>query len=170
MGFNSAFKGLILEYEWNLATLYVCVYVCVLYLIFFFFFFTEVCVRLHHMWLCTCTSLCICSSPKRVVWFILAKQFLAHSGKWPTWRTLSSIICLFESSTCFEQLCTHLQEDNCINTASGISCINTFVLLKMSTEFLETCRGFKQIHYRRKCASSWSLTRITRKCTVKKIY
>jgi len=26
-----------------------------------------------------------------------------------------SIICLFESSTCFEQLCTDPQEDSCIN-------------------------------------------------------
>jgi len=33
---------------------------------------------------------------------------------------ISSIICLLESSTCFEQLCDHLQEDNCINTTSGI--------------------------------------------------
>ena len=33
---------------------------------------------------------------------------------------VSSIICLFESSTCFEQLCAHHQEDNCINTTSGI--------------------------------------------------
>ena len=33
---------------------------------------------------------------------------------------ISSIICLFESSTCFEQLCAHLQEGNCINTTSGI--------------------------------------------------
>jgi len=24
-------------------------------------------------------------------------------------------ICLFKSSTCFEQLCAHPQEDNCIN-------------------------------------------------------
>jgi hypothetical protein len=30
----------------------------------------------------------------------------SNSGKWPTWRTISSIICLFESSTCFEQLWT----------------------------------------------------------------
>ena len=37
-----------------------------------------------------------------------------NSGKWPNWRTVSSV-CLFESSTCFEQLCTRLQEDNCIN-------------------------------------------------------
>jgi len=110
-----------------------------------------------------------------------------NSLKWPTWRTISSIICLFESSTCFEQLCAHHQEDNCITTTSGIitlktiewskitkiarthrnnevtmcsscfsnfrplncfqsnytrSCINTIVLLKMSTELLETCRGF----------------------------
>ena len=42
------------------------------------------------------------------------------SGKWPTWRTISSIICLFESSICFEKPCAHPQEDNCINTTSGI--------------------------------------------------
>ena len=28
------------------------------------------------------------------------------------------MIYLFESSTCFEQLCAHPQEDNCINTHS----------------------------------------------------
>ena len=33
---------------------------------------------------------------------------------------ISSIICLFQSSTCFEQLCAHSQEDNCMNTTSGI--------------------------------------------------
>jgi hypothetical protein len=43
-----------------------------------------------------------------------------NSGKWPTWSTVSSIICLFDSSTCFEQLCAHLQEDSCVNTTSGI--------------------------------------------------
>ena len=32
----------------------------------------------------------------------------------------SSMIHLFESSTCFEQLRAHPQEDNCINTTSGI--------------------------------------------------
>jgi len=31
-----------------------------------------------------------------------------------------SMVCLFESSTCFEQLCAHPQEDSCINTTSGI--------------------------------------------------
>ena len=30
------------------------------------------------------------------------------------------LTCLFESSTRFEQLCAHPQEDNCINTTSGI--------------------------------------------------
>jgi hypothetical protein len=44
-----------------------------------------------------------------------------NSGKWPTWRTISSIIRLFEFSTCFEQLCAHPQEDNCINTTFGIN-------------------------------------------------
>jgi len=33
---------------------------------------------------------------------------------------MSSIICSFESSTCFEQLCAHPEEGNCINTTSGI--------------------------------------------------
>jgi len=32
---------------------------------------------------------------------------------------------LFESSTCFEQLCAHPQEDNCINTTSGIITLKT---------------------------------------------
>jgi len=71
---------------------------------------------------------------------------------------------LFESSVCFEQLSAHPQKDNCMNTASGIitvlvavrytgrpltqsdytrSCIHTIVLLRMSTELLETSRGFK---------------------------
>jgi hypothetical protein len=31
------------------------------------------------------------------------------------------MICLFESSTCFEQLCAHPQEDNCINTPGIIT-------------------------------------------------
>jgi len=30
------------------------------------------------------------------------------------------IIRLFQSSACFEQICAHHQEVNCINTASGI--------------------------------------------------
>jgi len=30
------------------------------------------------------------------------------------------MVCLFESSTCFEQLCAHPEEDNRINTTSGI--------------------------------------------------
>jgi len=34
--------------------------------------------------------------------------------------TISSITCLYESCTCFEQLCAHPQEDNCIDTTSGI--------------------------------------------------
>jgi len=30
------------------------------------------------------------------------------------------MIYFFESSACFEQLCAHPQEDNCIDTTSGI--------------------------------------------------
>jgi len=92
----------------------------------------------------------------------------------------SSMIHLFKSSTCFKQLCAHPQENNCMNTTSGIitlkisewskitkitrihcgciaatmyssyfqsdytrSCIHTTVLLRMCTQLLETCRGFK---------------------------
>jgi len=43
-----------------------------------------------------------------------------NSGRWPTWRTISSIICSFQPSTCFEHLCFHPQDDNCINTTSDI--------------------------------------------------
>jgi len=32
----------------------------------------------------------------------------------------TSMLCLFESSTCFEQLCAHPQEDNCMDATSGI--------------------------------------------------
>jgi len=43
------------------------------------------------------------------------------------------------------------------------------VLLRMSAELLETCRGFESTYYRRKCASSWLLTRIIWRCTIRKI-
>jgi hypothetical protein len=38
----------------------------------------------------------------------------------------------------------------------------------MSTQLLETCRGFKWTYHRRNCASSWSPTRIIQRCTVRK--
>ena len=41
-------------------------------------------------------------------------------------------------------------------------CINTIVLLRMSTELFETCRVFKQTHYKRNCASSWLPTKNSR--------
>jgi len=136
------------------------------------------------------------SATKQNILYFSDRASLYNSGKWPTWRTISSIICLFESSTCFKQLCAHLQEENSINTTSGTitlktnawskitkiasnssyfsnfwplncfqinytkSCINTIILLMMSTGLLETCTGFKSTYYRRNCTSSWSLTRI----------
>jgi len=42
-----------------------------------------------------------------------------------------SIIYLFESSTRFEQLCAHLQEDNCINTNSGIISVEAIEWFKI---------------------------------------
>jgi hypothetical protein len=102
---------------------------------------------------------------KESFWVFYVENYMAtvvtsfiNSCRWPTWRTLSSIIWLFQSSTCFELLCAHPQEDSCINTTSGIlrytgrpltqsdytrSCIDTVVLLRMSTDLLETCTGFK---------------------------
>jgi hypothetical protein len=55
------------------------------------------------------------------------------------------MICLFEPSTCFEQLCAHPQEYNCINTTSGI------IILKIS--------GWSKIT---------KITRIHRGCVVHK--
>jgi len=46
--------------------------------------------------------------------------------------------------------------------------VNTVVLLRLSTGLLETCTGFKQTYYRRNCASTWSPTRIIRRCMVRK--
>jgi len=53
-------------------------------------------------------------------WWDIRVNWPWHSCRWPTWRTVSSIICLFESSTCFEQLCAHPQEEKCIKTTSDI--------------------------------------------------
>jgi hypothetical protein len=42
------------------------------------------------------------------------------------------MICLFEYSTCFEQPCAHPQEDNCIDTTSGIITLKTSELSKIT--------------------------------------
>jgi len=55
--------------------------------------------------------------------------------------TVSSVICLFESSTCFEQLCTHLQENSCSNTTSGIITLKTIEWSKI-TKIARTHRNF----------------------------
>ena len=68
---------------------------------------------------------CLLISGTTRVFISLLLSYCIDSGKWPTWRTISSIICLFESSTCFEQLCAHPQKDNCIdifiNCKTGLS-------------------------------------------------
>jgi hypothetical protein len=89
--------------------------------------------------------------------------------------------------------CSSSGGSNCVNTSSGIiHCTGWLSCVPVSTQdshpleyiipddvltqfdppddehlLLETCRGVKQIHW--KGASSWSLTRITSKCTVNKI-
>jgi len=53
------------------------------------------------------------------------------------------MICLFESSTRFQQLCAHPQEDNCINTTPGIITLKTSEWSKI-TEITTTHRGCSQ--------------------------
>jgi hypothetical protein len=65
---------------------------------------------------------------------------VTNSGWWPTWRTISSVISLFESSTCFEQLCADPQDDNCINTTSGIITLKTIEWSKI-TKIARTYRN-----------------------------
>jgi len=94
-----------------------------------------------------------------ILWFF-DRASSCIPGKWPAWRTVFYMLCLFRSSTCFEQSRAHPQEDNCVNRTSGIitlcwvsavpsrpayrpdtsseCCINTIVLLRMSTRLLET--------------------------------
>ena len=67
-----------------------------------------------------------------------------NSGKWPNWRTVSSITCLFESSTCFEQLCAYLQEDDCINTTSGIITLKAIEWSKI-TKIARTHRNLMRL-------------------------
>jgi hypothetical protein len=46
------------------------------------------------------------------LWFLVGNKLVT--------QFLLYVICLFESSTCFEQLCAHPLEDNCMNTTSGM--------------------------------------------------
>jgi hypothetical protein len=66
---------------------------------------------------------------------------LYNSGRWPTWHTVSSIICLCGSSTCFEQLYAHPQEDNCINPLNPeLSPICSLLALLGAHHFLHISR------------------------------
>ena len=51
--------------------------------------------------------------------------FSDRASSYNSGSTVSSMICLFEFSTCFEQLCAYPQEDNCINKTSGIITLKT---------------------------------------------
>jgi len=62
------------------------------------------------------------------------------------WHTVSSMICLFESSTCFEQLCAHPQEDNCVNTTSDIITLKISEWSKI-TKITRIYRGCMQPRY-----------------------
>ena len=67
------------------------------------------------------------------------------------------MICLFEPSTCFEQVCAHSQEDNCINTTSGIITLCYWpsgMQVKMKLQFhldLHTGRPLTQSDNTRSC-------------------
>ena len=57
-----------------------------------------------------------------------------------TRRTTASIICLLESSTCFEQLCAHLKEDNCINPLNAELNPICHLLALLGVHFLHVSR------------------------------
>jgi archaellum component FlaG (FlaF/FlaG flagellin family) len=65
------------------------------------------------------------------------------------------MICIFESSTCFEQPCAHPQEDSCINTTSGT--ITVLVAGRYAGQ-----DGTYGTYHRRNCASILLPTRILR--------
>ena len=59
------------------------------------------------------------------------------------------MVCLFESSTCCKQLCAHPQENNCINTTSGIITlkINEWSKIAKITRITRIYRGCMQPRY-----------------------
>ena len=73
------------------------------------------------------------------------------------------MLCLFESCTCFEQLCAHPQEDNRINTTFGI--ITVLVAVRYEgQEFLldlHTRRPLTQSDYTRSCVHTIVLLRMS---------
>ena len=95
------------------------------------------------------------------------------------------LIYVLYSSTCFEYYYAHLQEDNCISTASGIvtlslgdcsdqrlreddtRCCTDTIVLKMSIIVLETCKCIK---IKNLCINLVKKTTIILGCTVNKIY
>jgi len=87
-----------------------------------------------------------------------------NSGRWPNWPTVSSMILLFESSTCFEQVCAHPQEDNCMNTTTGI--VNLYywpsgMQVKMVHLDLHTGRQLTHSDYTRSCIYTIVLLRMS---------
>jgi hypothetical protein len=60
----------------------------------------------------------LCLDAQSLLWFVYLNPLQVLSNPVP-WHTISSMICLFESSTSFEQPYAHPQEGSCINT-SGI--------------------------------------------------
>jgi len=64
----------------------------------------------------------------------------------PLWKQVNGLY----SSTCFEHYCAHLQEDNCISTASGIITLETsewFILLYMFRALLCSSSGGQLYYY-----------------------
>jgi len=97
------------------------------------------------LWLPTLICLGSCNH-NHLPYFVWSKNFehslpnSGNSGKWPTWCTISSIICLFESSTCFEQLRAHPQKDNCINPLNPDLNPICYLLALLAYHFLHVSR------------------------------
>ena len=66
-------------------------------------------------------SVFICDNPVVLMQYVTIDHSIYDSLFLPNlMHKFYILIHLLHSSTCFEHYCAHLQEDNCINTASGI--------------------------------------------------
>jgi hypothetical protein len=74
------------------------------------------------------------------------------------------MIRLFELSTCFVQLCAHPQEDNCMNTTSGIITLRKWpsgMEIKMKHLALHIGWPLTQTDYTRSCIHTIVLLRMS---------
>ena len=72
-----------------------------------------------------------------------------------------SMMCLFESSTCFEQPCAHPREDNCINYNNWYNKSVLVAVQYADHNDLHTGRSLTQSDYTRCCINTTVLLRMS---------